>query len=113
MPNFGKRIDGPGGRRRASREPVVLAASAISLDATRAVVVTDVSPTGAKLEGRNLPAEGTSVLFTVGNTQLLANVVWSGRNECGIGFETPITSEVSNHLKQEGCWARVMGVTVA
>lgn len=110
MPNFGKRIDGPGGRRRSSREPVVLAASAVTLDAARAVVVTDVSPSGAKLEGRDLPAEGTSVLFSVGNTQLLANVVWSGRNECGIGFETPISSDVSDHLKREGCWARVMGI---
>lgn len=110
MPNFGKRIDGPGGRRRTSRESVVLAGSALSLEASRSVVVTDVSPSGAKLQGRDLPDAGTSVLLTVGDSELFGKIIWRGRDECGIGFDTLLDREMTERLKQEGGWAKVMGI---
>lgn len=110
MPNFGRRIDGPAGRRRAPREEVVLAASALSLKGTRAVVVTDVSPVGAKLLGRNLAALEKEVLLTVGGVELFADIVWVERDECGITFDSPLPAETVDHLKREGRWAKVMGV---
>lgn len=113
MSNFGRRIDGPGGRRRASREEVVLAASALSLECSRAVIVTDVSPSGAKLQGRKLPPVGTDVLLAVGRLELFGQIIWVRRDECGIGFETPIDAEVAANLKREGGWAKVMGVMPA
>jgi hypothetical protein len=113
MSNFGRRIDGPTGRRRAQREEVVLAGSALTLGASRAVVVTDVSPSGAKLLGRKLPQAGTDVLLAVGSVELFGEIVWLGRDECGISFEAPLGAELTDHLKREGRWAKVMGITAA
>lgn len=111
MRTFGKRIDGPTGRRKSLREEVVLAGSALTLEQSRPVVVTDVSAKGAKLIGRNLPVqEGTHVLLTFGNVELFAAVVWSGFDECGIEFDETLTSDQSDELKREGRWAKVMGV---
>ena len=42
-------------RRRAPREAVMLAGSAMSVTRSRSVVVADVSPRGARLGGRDLP----------------------------------------------------------
>lgn len=113
MSSFGKRIDGPSGRRRAQREEVVLAGSALTLGASRAVVVTDVSPAGAKLLGRKLPQSGTDVLLTVGSVELFGAIAWLGRDECGISFDTPLDAELADHLKREGRWAKVMGIAAA
>jgi hypothetical protein len=110
MRTFGKRIDGPTGRRKSLREEVVLAGSALTLEQSRPVVVTDVSAKGAKLIGRQLPAKGTHVLLTFGNVELFASVVWCSRDECGIAFEEALTSEQSDELKREGRWAKVMGL---
>ena len=111
MRTFGKRIDGPNGRRKSVREEVVLAGSAMTLEQSRPVVVTDVSAKGAKLIGRELPAESTDILLTLGDAELFATVVWTGRNECGITFEESLTVDQSEHLKREGRWAKVMGVS--
>lgn len=113
MSSFGRRVDGPTGRRRAQREEVVLAASALTLGASRAVVVTDVSPSGAKLLGRKLPQAGTDVLLTVGSVELFGEIAWLGRDECGISFESPLPPELTDHLKLEGRWAEVMGISAA
>jgi len=77
------------------------------------VVVTDVSTKGAKLLGRELPRESADVLVSVGNVEVFAKVAWSAGDECGIAFETPLTPELTEHLKREGRWAKVMGVTNA
>ena len=113
MSNFGKRIDGPSGRRRNRREPVVLAASAMAPGTSRSVIVTDVSPTGAKLQGRELPGAGANVLVTVGEMELFASVAWTRFNECGITFEAQLSDEVMDHLKAEGRWAKVVGLQEA
>jgi hypothetical protein len=110
VPNFGKRIDGLDGRRKALREEVVLAASALSLESSRAVVVTDVSGTGAKLIGRELPPQSTSVLISVGDVELFATVIWAGRGECGVTFDTPLDEGLVKRIKSEARWSKVMGV---
>lgn len=48
MPSFGKRIDGPAGRRGDKREVVALTASALTLQGSESVLVEDVCPTGAR-----------------------------------------------------------------
>ena len=113
MPSFGRRVDGPAGRRRSKREDVVLAGSALALGASRAVMVTDVSPSGAKLLGRKLPEAGSDVLLTVGSVELFAEVAWLRHDECGISFDSPLPVELTDHLKQEGRWAKVMGIAAA
>ena len=88
MPAFGRRIDGPTGRRRNVRQTVVLAASAMTLDQSRTVLVEDVCSEGAKLRGRDLPGRGSQILFKLGAWEVFASVVWNGRDECGITSTT-------------------------
>jgi hypothetical protein len=111
MPSFGRRVDGPAGRRRTIREEVVLAASAQSLRSSRPVVVSDVSPTGAKLVGRNLVSLDPEVLISVGEIGVFANVAWVVRDECGVTFDEPLTPDMMEVVKREGGWAKVMGVS--
>ena len=113
MASFGRRVDGPTGRRRSQREEVILAGSALTPGASRAVVVTDVSPSGAKLLGRKLPEAGADVLLTVGDVELFAEIAWVGHDECGISFESPLPAELTDHLKTEGRWAKVMGIAAS
>jgi hypothetical protein len=107
---FGKRIDGPTGRRRIYREEVVLAGSAQSLRVSRPVVVTDVSARGAKLQGRELDKLDSEILLLIGNADLFANVAWAERDECGITFEQELSPYMVSLLKREGRWATVMGL---
>ena len=107
---FGKRIDGPSGRRNLAREAVVLAASAQGMRASRSVVMADVSTRGAKLQGRALTSLDEDVLISVGDVDLFAKVAWAHSDECGIVFEEPLTGELVEHIKREGGWAKVMGL---
>ena len=110
MANFGKRIDGPTGRRGVLRDEVVLAGSALSLKSSRPVVVTDVSPEGAKLQGRELASLDPNVMVHVGNVDLFATIAWTLGDECGVTFEERLAPEMVEHIKQEGRWAKVMGM---
>jgi hypothetical protein len=107
---FGKRIDVPGGNRRANRERVVLAAAAVTLQGSQPVVVEDVGSTGAKLRGRGLPATGQEMIIKIGNMDVLASVAWSKRDECGITFDAPLDPASVTQLKAEGQLGRVMGI---
>ena len=72
--------------------------------------MTDVSPSGAKLIGHKLPPAGSDVLLTVGSAELFGEIAWLGHDECGISFESPLPGELTDYLKQEGRWAKVMGI---
>ena len=106
---FGKKIDGSG-RRRAAREEVALAGSAMSMRWSRPVIVTDVSARGAKLEGQDLNRLDSEVLLRVGNVDFFASITWARWKECGISFDEPLTRGMIAHIKREGDWATVMGL---
>jgi len=108
--SFGKRIDGPSGRRHSAREEVVLAGCAQTMRASRPVVVTDVSASGAKLEGQRLETLDPEVLLSVGNVDLFATIAWAEFNHCGITFDEPLAQDMIDHIKREGRWAKVMGL---
>ena len=107
---FGKRVDGPTGRRQLMREEVVLAASAQSLRSSRPVVVTDVSANGAKIEGQRLATLDPDVMLSVGDVDLFATVAWAEFNQCGLTFDESLPPETIDHIKREGRWAKVMGL---
>lgn len=107
---FGRRTDGPSGRRLTNREEVVLAASAQSLSSSRPVVVSDVSPLGAKLRGRALAELDLNVLVSVGDVDVFATVAWVNRDECGVKWEEPLSTELMARIKHHGEWANVMGI---
>ena len=111
MPSFGKRVDGPQGRRKATRKPTSLCVSASTVSGSYSVLVTDVSTTGAKLRGRNLPAAGNELLLRVGQAAHLARIAWVEQEYCGIHFEPDLNDAEVVHLKQEGHIANLIGLT--
>lgn len=110
MMAFGKRMDLPGGRRRARREPVVLAAAAVTLDHSQSVTIEDVCSTGARLRGRGLPPDGHEMLVSVGPIKVMASVAWSANDSCGISFENVLDAAAVERIKSEGRLARILGV---
>ncbi|HXH51857.1 MAG TPA: PilZ domain-containing protein [Sphingomicrobium sp.] len=110
MPTFGKRVDRPGGNRRTLREPVVLAAAALTLDRSRSVILEDLSSTGARLRGSSLPQDGDELLVKVGPIDVLASVAWTGQDECGITFDRPLDPSDIEQFKHEGQLRHVLGI---
>lgn len=108
---FGKRIDGPGGRRRAERELVLLAAAAHSLEDSRSVLIEDVGPTGARLRSPRFRPGGKQLLIRAGATEVLASVVWSRGDECGILFDEPLDKDTLELLKKDASWPVVVGAS--
>ena len=87
MANFGKRIDGPSGRRWLKRKRVGISAIAVFDDWSTPVLVQDLSLTGAKLLGPDLPAHPTNVTLSVGERSLLGEIRWAAGDKRGISFE--------------------------
>ena len=110
MPTFGKRVDIPGGRRRSTRKAVVLAASALGFNRSISVLVPDLCHFGARLQGRDLPAEAERLLINFGETGLFATVAWCTRDECGIVFDRELDAVGLQQVEREGDWATVMGL---
>lgn len=97
-------------RRRSARESVVLAGSAFAFARSQAVVVSDVSPDGAQLDGRDLPPAGQDVFMIVGSFDTMAKVAWRNGNKCGIAFDDPIADTAIKQMKNEASWAAVTGL---
>jgi hypothetical protein len=87
MPKFGKRIDGPGGRRWIRRRKVSIAGSALFIDGTRSVLIEDLTLAGARLLGRGLPGAGAQLELRVGERSLFGEVTWAGTDRRGIMFD--------------------------
>jgi hypothetical protein len=98
---FGKRIDGPSGQRRATRDAFPLLASAITTTDAMSVVLMDVSHSGAKLQGRLLPAIGKEIVVHLGPFQAFAKVIWSDRSQCGVSFDVPLGDTEVSTLRRE------------
>ena len=110
MPEFGRRIDGPGGRRKNARSAVVLAASAVTLGGSRSVILEELCSTGAKLRGGGFTRTGQQLVVRVGSLELLASVIWDHQDQCGIAFDAPLGMDAIEVVKNEGRLANVMGI---
>jgi len=87
MASFGKRLDGPGGRRWIRRRKVSMIGSALSMHGTRSILVEDLTLAGARLLGRGLPAPGAEVEIRVGERSLFGVVAWAGTDRRGVRFD--------------------------
>jgi hypothetical protein len=87
MSGFGKRVDGPQGRRRSTREAVTLIGTAISRERGGSVLVEDLSLDGAKISGRVLPSPGEEILLQTDNLSLFGRIAWAQEDYRGIHFE--------------------------
>lgn len=97
MSFFGK--CGGGGRRSTPRVVAPLIAMLTTLSRSDPAVVLDVSTTGARVRGGNLPKAGEELLFTVDKVRAFSTVVWSEHGECGIEFDGPLPAADINQLR--------------
>ena len=87
MARFGKRVDGPGGRRWLRRKWVRTTASAVFGDGATTVLIENLSLTGARLRGFGLPMLGSGVELQVGERSLSGRVAWAAGDQRGISFD--------------------------
>ena len=102
-----KTIEVPGCRRSDTREGVTLAASALALGCSRSVIVSDLSPTGARFEAKDLPGTGEELLMVAGSREAFAHVVWRTEKTCGVHFDDKLEDEELSLIKREAAWTSV------
>ena len=102
MTEFGMRIDGVGGRRRASRGSVLLPASVQTIGTYQTIELINISATGAKLRGSALPDEGKVILLRAGPFDLFGEIVWRRRDLCGIHFDEPLVDGDLDRIRRDG-----------
>jgi hypothetical protein len=107
---FGKRIDKPGGSRRAVREGVMLPAALMTTTDSATVDLLDLSKSGAKLRGRSLPSPGQEVLVVLGRLEAFGSVIWRDEDECGVHFDVALTERAVSIVKSERGLASLRGV---
>ena len=71
-----------------------------TLAGSRSAVIADVSATGARVRGTDLPSLGEELIVNIERVQAFGTVCWSEGEECGIAFEPPLDSGDENHLRQ-------------
>jgi hypothetical protein len=98
-------------RRKQPREAVALAASAMSVTRSRSVMINDVSNTGARLNGRDLPPPGDDILMIVGSQDRMGTVIWRTVEHCGVQLDESLDASALDLMKQEAAWDTVMGVS--
>ena len=91
MSNFGK--CGGGGRRSAVRERTPLVAVFTTLARSHDAVLVDLSRTGARLSGDDLPAVGEDFILVMEGIRTFGSVVWASEGECGVLFDGPLPAE--------------------
>lgn len=102
MTAFGKRLDGPGGRRTARRAPVLMSAAMHAVGASQTVSLLDVSKTGAQLRTRVPLALDQHVWIKIPPNDVFGTVVWAEGEKCGIHFDAPLTDEEAVSLQARG-----------
>lgn len=98
MSAFGKRVGG--GRRSSARASAPLMAVLTTLVGSRSAVLADVSSTGARVRGPDLPCMGEELVINIERVQAFGEVVWSDSGECGIVFDPPLEADDEDHLRQ-------------
>ena len=102
MSGFGKRLDGPGGRRRAERKPVLMSAAMHTVGASRTVSVRDVSKTGARITSSLPLRPGQEVWLKLPPSDVFARVRWTEGSVSGLHFEQPLGEADAKRLQARG-----------
>jgi hypothetical protein len=98
---FGKRIDKPGGGRRAVREDIMIRAAMMTMTDTVNVDLLDLSRTGAKLRGPDLPAPGQEVMLLLGRLEAFGSVIWRDDDQCGVHFDVALSELAAAIVESE------------
>ena len=99
--SFGKRIDEPGGSRRAVREPALTWAVMMTTTESFTVDLLDLSKTGARLRGRLFPGVGHEVLVLLGRLEAFGTIVWQDGELCGLQFDVPLGEDAVATIRRE------------
>ena len=111
MGDFGKRLDGPGGRRAAPREPVLLNAGLRTMQSSRSVTLLDVSRTGARMRVKEQLSLGQQIWLKVPPADIFGTIVWMDGDECGLLFDASLTPAEAGALQARGKVVFCAGLT--
>jgi len=87
MRTFGKSVSG---ERSVPRSEARRPARLVAGDKIYALSLVDLSRTGARLSGIELPEDGQEVVFRSHDVKAHAQVAWLEGDSCAIEFTTPI-----------------------
>lgn len=90
MSSFGKRADSPTDRRVSERQTVFVTGSAVTVRGSKSVLIENLSLTGAKLLGRDLPETGKQILVWTEGFDALGSVAWKAFGQGGVVFDAPL-----------------------
>jgi len=111
MKSFGKRRDGPGGRREAARAPILLRAALHTVSSSRAVTLFDVSATGAHVSMPEPLCQGQTMWLKIQPNIIFGTVVWVGEADCGISFDVPLDEQELATLQAKGKVVMIPGLS--
>jgi hypothetical protein len=90
-------------RRRSERSNVMLKATLQTVEASKPVILRNLSEDGALVTGDELPAEGTWVLFHRQGLSVPSRIAWVHSNHAGLAFESPLfPKELLRHIPPPG-----------
>lgn len=90
------------GRRSVPRVPGPLIAVLSTDDRQYRTVLVDISRTGARVAGPELPFVGDQLAFRASEIQAFADVVRCEQDRCAIEFQTPLSVDDVKLLRQLG-----------
>jgi hypothetical protein len=96
MSKFGK-CEG-GGRRSALRSRAPLTAVVTTVVGSQSAFLLDVSATGARLRGTDLPVTGEDLFVSVDRVIVFGTVVWVDDDERGVAFESALPAADGERL---------------
>lgn len=85
--HFGKRVDGPLGRRRSKRVEKPIDVSLFTLTGSCVAILSNLSCTGAKLKGPFDVERGDQVWLRIGTSDIFGKVTWANLGRCGVCFD--------------------------
>jgi len=99
------------GRRANPRAHIVLPATVDALNGRQRISLLDISQTGARLEGVDLPAVGKDVILRCGVIDTFGTVIWSVAGRCGLLFDETISTKELIALRHVAVAAEQSGIT--
>lgn len=85
--------------RKTRRSHVLMSASLELSGSSLPVKLRNLSADGALVEGEQLPAEGSLILFRKGELSVTGRVAWAKTRHAGISFDRPLApAQVLRHI---------------
>lgn len=115
MTAFGTRKCDPqgafAGQRTRPRSKVSLPGNLATPATSQPIILVDVSATGARVRGGNLPAAGEFVRLSIGSSIAFGAVAWCEDEECGLAFDHRLTDAEVAEFRQAAAEAQRLGLS--